>query len=388
MLTFLRSLLPTAPDEDYDSTRITSDLEQGPDPDPIAPIGYELTRGKHSTAVPWSASPNAEGKRGYAGWFEKFEGVVHRDGTSVLVFPSHFMYENPITGEVVIYEWLFERGDRVRSHPRIVHWLGRTNTGFSLQRLRPGPMHFEKQRGDGEFLRLYWSWAMQVLNAMSFLHGRGVRLGSFSEDILWIREDFSIAVACLIGAGCERERVAVGGFDVPITSPWHDESFEAPEPGVDVTDWWDRRISGHVKADLVDWANIVFRWMAGVDEEILRFHEDPDKPAPEVKDSVSRRWWEAYRYRGELVGFRRLEKRLLGNVIVGVLMGKYGSAGEVLEQVRRTIGEGGGVVCGEMGDEVSGEGRIEEGFEVVQGEGGGSHELRLRRTDLQDNDLG
>ncbi|KAK4495800.1 hypothetical protein PRZ48_013068 [Zasmidium cellare] len=378
MLTFLRSLLFTAPDEQYDGTLITSDLETGLDPDPIAPIGYELSPGNHSTTVPWSAHPQ-EGQRGYTSWFSKFEAVIHKDATSVLVFPTHFMYDNPITGEVIYNEMGFrcddgDPKDRLEEVARVYEWVFERGDG----RLWPGPVPWVKPKveGEGEVLRLFWSWAMQILSALVFLHGRGVCLGSFSEDVLWVREDMSVAVACLIGAGCEREDVLAGGYEVPVSSPWHEEWFGVGE-SEDGGDW---RFKGHVKADLVDWANVVFRWMAGNNQDVLRFHQNPEKPAPAVKDEVSKRWRQAYAYRGELVGFRRLEKKLLGNVIVDVMMGKYESAEEVLNEVRKTIGESGGIVCGELGDEVDGDMKLEEVFEVVENERGGNKELRLRHV--------
>lgn len=47
-------------------------------------------------------------------------------------------------------------------------------------------------------LALYYRWALQFLPASTFYHAHGMYIVSFSNDLIWLRPDLSLAATCFI----------------------------------------------------------------------------------------------------------------------------------------------------------------------------------------------
>lgn len=131
-----------------------------------------------------------------------------------------------------IYAHLFADG---AAHPRIASYRGPTATGYKLQRLRPGPlMHMaglQPARTSAKLLALYQRWAVQVLSALVFLHSKGVILNTISDEVLWLRDDLSIAIAGLVDAACSAVGVPAGcsaGISC-FGNPWEATNHYTPE---------------------------------------------------------------------------------------------------------------------------------------------------------------
>ncbi|OCL13058.1 hypothetical protein AOQ84DRAFT_417210, partial [Glonium stellatum] len=163
-------------------------------------------------SVPLEASFQPEdSKDWYTNFFGQAYVVPHRDGKSVLVFPSNFRGEEASLGFVrdddadpmnmvqyaaTVYKHLKE------DHPRLVKYLGTTSSGFRLERLTPGPMpsRFPHPSTSQPVLSLYWRWALHSLKALQFIHSKSVFLNDFCNETLWLREDFSLAIVGFLNA--------------------------------------------------------------------------------------------------------------------------------------------------------------------------------------------
>ncbi|KAK5675663.1 hypothetical protein LTS10_011763 [Elasticomyces elasticus] len=215
----------------------------------------------HGMSVPQGASHDPSDSEMYDEWSERYFVVPAIDPSKVLVFCKWFEAENAYTGEVQYDEWMNCRGDddeveRLEStnkiyqhmfdfpdalgHPRIVRYFGATPTGYLLERLHPGPAYprdlvptkQEVLLGDGNasslsndaILALHQRWALQVLNALSYIHNKGVILNGVIWDALWLREDFSIAVAGFVAASSKQLGIGEGHWFTSTheyhSNPW------------------------------------------------------------------------------------------------------------------------------------------------------------------------
>jgi hypothetical protein len=158
-------------------------------------------------------------------WYgDFFPGALrwpHKDQSCLFVFPGTFWSEEPISGKI---KWIGTRYgeywgrsraeisiqiyERISvnsgSYTRIVEYLGKTTSGFKLERLSLGPMssNCPVVQENANLLALYQRWALQLLPALMFFLNYGVVLNGLSTSSLWLRSDYSVAVARIAKAGC------------------------------------------------------------------------------------------------------------------------------------------------------------------------------------------
>lgn len=241
----------------------------------------------HGMSVPVDSSVDPlDSQHIYDDFDERCYFTVAKGGNNVLLWPTTSESENS-AGEVIYDDyWRDDDGDSPQErianavriyehlsasgplHPRLVQYEAKTPSGLRLARLRPGPIPWDLPRADSSdiILALYQRWAMQVLSALVFLHERGVVLDAVSHDSLWLREDFSVAVSCLVHAGCAAIQIDGDGSGCLYIDPpsnvfrgdWDAESEKCTPRAV------------HVKGDLFSWATLVFYLMTGREHPLER----------------------------------------------------------------------------------------------------------------------
>lgn len=197
-------------------------------------------------SVPEAANSDPSDSRLYAEFFEHILVAPARERGTVVVFPD-YLAPGERRGEYGVrefrkrYDDLEDVGERIycarriyeriyppagERHPRIVDYAGATSTGYKLERLFPGPMDridgLKPVDAEPKLLLLYQRWALQILSALEFLHSKGVILYAISNDIFWLREDLSIAVAGLICAACDDLGIETGPWSRTAMpdNPW------------------------------------------------------------------------------------------------------------------------------------------------------------------------
>ncbi|KAK4553776.1 hypothetical protein LTR86_009274 [Recurvomyces mirabilis] len=216
----------------------------------------------------------------YDEFYEHYCAAVARDRQSVVLFPSTLCSESGIQRKLQYESWRADDGDppqdRLKYAARIyeqltltgplpqcfVQYLGRTNTGYRLERLEPGPMPYVLPKAEeaDRVLALYQRWALQSLAALCFLHDRGIILNAVDSSSLWLRNDLSIAIANLVNAGSVELEIEAGvqGCNT-IDSPWRDHPTSSSNTANNTAEGI---YAGHVKGDLFDWATMVYAWFS------------------------------------------------------------------------------------------------------------------------------
>ncbi|KAK4965714.1 hypothetical protein LTR42_011727 [Elasticomyces elasticus] len=297
--------------------------------------------------------------RFYDEWFDAINIVPASDGVSVLTFCPGFLSEDPDTHEVDYDEEMYPREEDINwvrrlrdtnrvyqhmfesesestssSHPRIVRYLGPTPTGYRLERLKHGPAYprdLDPTTNDA-VLALYQRWALQGLNALDYIHSKGIVLNAFTEDALWIREDLSLAVAGLPAAACTDLRVPAGYWcTMPKegwSNPWRALFYGEVEPEVFSED-----VTGCPKRDIFDWAVWVCTNMSGASP--LRHGITASRSSQEYRNELRKR--ENALECGEFVDWPRLPDEMLGVVVVKALRGEYATAAQALGESRDLV---------------------------------------------------
>ncbi|CAD0016219.1 unnamed protein product [Aureobasidium pullulans] len=294
---------------------------------------------------------------------EEYYILPANDGRTALLFPSTFLSEEA-DGTVIFGETRVddddprERLDAVVQiygilaehdafHPHIVKFLGTTNSGYRLERLSHSSIR----------------WALQMLSALDHLHQKNIFLNNLGNN-LWLREDYSIAIANMTSAGCT-EPLIPGRKSPPMVleSSW---AADADDPG-------------SVKNDLFDWASWMFALMTGNKDPLLMHMgieghvtsgtEDFDKHISLCHD-VSL---------GNFDAWPQLDEKLLGSVILKAWRGEYKSAGQGMQEAKDAIRACGHELSKEHGDEIVTYDWQQE-FEVTTIDRWGP-KLRLRQAD-------
>lgn len=325
------------------------------------------------TPVPLEASHDPDDSKLYAELTENFRVAPANDGTSVLVFLRYFLSESPEDKSVVYdeYEMTVDRdrdgkvdlrtrsSDTVRlydhlfrdrqPHPRVVHYLGPTLSGYRLERLSLGPVGPCTSLNSDAVLALRQRWALQILSALQWIHERGVTLqqGAIQQEAMWLRSDLSIAVAGFVTAGCLEIDVPADHWPGPsfIITPWSVQNSGHSAPPYD---WCD---TGLPKGDLFDWAT----WQYG-----LMIPEKCDPLLGGLSGLEHEEYITQLRHRtgaaekGEFKDWPRLPKEQLGEVLIRAWNGEYETAQEVLGDARRTLEQCGRTLTAGKIDEIDG----------------------------------
>ncbi|KAI4694288.1 hypothetical protein J4E81_006504 [Alternaria sp. BMP 2799] len=170
----------------------------------------------YRTRTPLEASIEPEDtKNWYCDFWQHVCAVPHKDGKSIILYePKETQHPDPR----VRPEWASKRLRKAyellgEGHPRIVRRTGLVNSdagnGVLVERLTPGP-HWgdlpamtlpvpeKPSREDRIMLALYYRWALQSLSAIAYFHSRSVYLTFFSSTNVWLRSDYSLAIAGFI----------------------------------------------------------------------------------------------------------------------------------------------------------------------------------------------
>lgn len=201
-------------------------------------------------SVPEEVTRDLSESQIYAEFFERILVAPARKRRTVVVFPDLLAppadegggyreqdkdYLPPRDEDIEQTEWRLAYTRRIhekihlpagKRHPRIVGYAGPTSTGYQLERLFPGPVDriggLKPVSEDPRLLVLYQRWALQILSGLDFLHSKGVILYAVSNDIFWLREDLSIAVAGLICVACDDLEIETGPWSRTAMpdNPW------------------------------------------------------------------------------------------------------------------------------------------------------------------------
>jgi hypothetical protein len=237
------------------------------------------------------------------------------------------------------------------------------------------------EKRDKTLLCLYYRWALQALSALEFFHSHKIYLRTFSERMIWLRADYSLAVTGFISAVKDQglanieedgEKFQVPRWNVPDQAEglkWGPISYHQPDDSLEFDQ--DQDISGNprpcVKADLSQWA--VFTW---------RLMTNTSNPEPETsygrsgedfslekggltRDCVEGPYSTAFGGDNPTL-YQDLEEFRLGHILAKVWSGQYESAGEVAEQIKISALK---IDITVVGDEVEIEGGWEDVFEIV-----------------------
>ncbi|THY50939.1 hypothetical protein D6C99_04642 [Aureobasidium pullulans] len=314
---------------------------------------------------------------------EEYYILPANDGRTALLFPSTFLSEEA-DGTVIFGETRVddddprERLDAVVQiygilaehdtfHPRIVKYLGTTNSGYCLERLSHSSVGLDLpcpfSHSNDAVLALYQRWTLQMLSALDHLHQKNIFLNNVGNN-LWLRVDYSIAIANMTSAGCTEPLIS-GRKSPPMVleSPW---AADADDPG-------------SVKNDLFDWASWMFALMTGNNDPLLMHMgieghvtsgtEDFDKHISLCHD-VSL---------GNFDAWPQIDEKLLGSVILKAWRGRYESAGQAMQEAKDAIRACGHELSKEHGDEIVTYDWQQE-FEVTTIDRWGP-KLRLRQAD-------
>lgn len=317
----------------------------------------------------------------YSNFFDKHQIYVTRQQGQVLVVSPAFNRQDPDSGAI---EWLWERDDEESTRSRvegavriyehlstagkpwhncIVRYMSRHEVGYLLEKFYPGPIRFKYPsiHTSVGFLAIYQRWALQLISALHHLHTHGIILNAMTDDSLWLRDDFSIAIANFINAGCDDVRVSAG----LTMSSQQLESQWSPAQMYDTMED-DKIYPGVPWGDIFDWATTVYRFMSG-DMDPLRLNDVEWNKRAEVEREIAT---------GEFSDWPELEEKQLGPILVRAWRGEYSSAAEVLKDVKALLSANG---CTLDGDDIIGI-NWREDLELVE-KGDNESELRLRSDD-------
>ncbi|THX92760.1 hypothetical protein D6D08_02388 [Aureobasidium pullulans] len=284
---------------------------------------------------------------------EEYYILPANDGHTALLFPSTFLSEQ--AGGTVIFGKTRVDDDDPREKLDAVVQI--------YDHLPPAHCQCPYSHHNDVVLALYQRWALQMLSALDHLHQKNIFLNNVGNN-LWLREDYSIAIANMTSAGCT-EPLIPGRKSPPMVleSPW----------AADADD------SGSVKNDLFDWANWMFALMTGNKDPLLMHMgieghvtsgtEDFDKHISLCHD-VSL---------GNFDAWPQLDEKLLGSVILKAWRGEYESAGQAMQEVKDAIRACGHELSKEHGDEIVTH-DWQQDFEVTTIDRWGP-KLRLRQAD-------
>ncbi|THY30375.1 hypothetical protein D6D01_03261 [Aureobasidium pullulans] len=286
---------------------------------------------------------------------EEYYVLPANDGHTALLFPSTFLSEEA-DGTVSFGEARVddddprERLDAVAQiydilmqydtfHPHIVKYLDRTNPGYRLERLSHSSVGLDLpcpfSHPNDVVLALYQRWALQMLSALKYLHLKNIFLNNVGNN-LWLRADYSIAIANMTSAGCT-EPLIPGRKSPPmgLESTW---AADADDPG-------------SVKNDLFDWASWMFALMTGNEDSLLMHMgisghvtsgtEDFDKHVSLCHDVAL----------GNFDAWPQLDEKLLGSVILIAWRGGVESADQAMQEAKDAIRACGHELSNELGDE-------------------------------------
>lgn len=227
-------------------------------------------------------------------------------------------------------------------------------------------------------LSLYYRWALQALSAISFFHHHGTFLRVFSSQMVWLRSDFSLAITGFINAVTKTEFPHIESPEIYLRDqPSREYYHELPrEDDGMVRDEYtfyeeDGKAIPSAKEDLFQWATFVWRLMTTGEETNSAWPSEPNSPRPD--DPVADYGQNADTLQAAMlqraadgVEWQELEAERLGQVLVKAWSGGYGSAEEVMEDVRAAAEK---VWIRVVGDEVDIGRAWEDEFEVVEREG-------------------
>lgn len=336
--------------------------------------------------VPLQASRDPDEAAFYDNFYQAVDVVPHADGKSVLVFPATFLAETA-NGGVVCEEVLEGDPDPAShiqcavkiyehitaDHPRVVRYLGTTPSGYRLERLSPGPIPWTlPQPNSPAVMALYQSWALQILSALTFLHSHGVYLNGLTNETLWLREDFTVAIARLIKASCANLR---DGGNVQGSTSWAEEgeldsqwSLSAVKSfAPNLREERGLHLFGDFRSDLFDWATWAWRLFTG--QKDLTGGDLDRSDQEEARDYDRRRKQLAS---GTFTNFPQSSETGLGSVLNQAWKGMYASAEDALADTKRVLRNGGANIDV---DEVQGF-NWPDHFEIIKGSHGRPEELR------------
>ncbi|KAK5717149.1 hypothetical protein LTR15_009038 [Elasticomyces elasticus] len=282
--------------------------------------------------VPIDASVEPADPEYYDAWAEQAEDpdtheiIYHEHASMMRADETDWMKR--IEGANRIYQHLFASQP---SHPGVVGYLGPTNTGYCLERLNPGPIYdceLDVESSDLA-LALYQRWALQALSALEFIHSRGIVLNAMASDALWLREDFSIAVAGFICAACAGIRVRAQGWPT-----MNAESFACPWAASRTRNLaaenYTEAETGQPKKDLFDWAIWVCENMTGKSP----FQHSMTKSQQDQGYYAEIRPLERALRRGEYNDWPSMPDQKLGPIVLKALRGQYETASEALAELK------------------------------------------------------
>ncbi|KAF1972078.1 hypothetical protein BU23DRAFT_569310 [Bimuria novae-zelandiae CBS 107.79] len=322
--------------------------------------------------VPPEVAPGGSGLlfQTYAHFFDKAVVALHKEDKHFIVLsdrydPDEYYRERPDWATTKLrkaYEHL--TGDE---HPRIVRYGSTLPDGsIVLEKLWPGPLEdiYLPKSKVGITLSLYYRWALQFLSALSFLHAHGVYIVSFSDNLVWLQSDFSLAITGFISNVIDDVKEEdwdesggwVGSGD-PECFPEYEHRHER----------WRGGRRGSVKEDLHDWARWVYGVMTSEAEQDLVYNAGEfsmDWEATVTKDWTAEQWREKGKWlvdererrrnlENEQYGrflFDGLGDERLGSVFSRIWNEGYENAEEVAEDIKKYAARAGIKVVN--GDEV------------------------------------
>ncbi|XP_014556235.1 hypothetical protein COCVIDRAFT_38105 [Bipolaris victoriae FI3] len=311
----------------------------------------------------------------YSHFFETLFCLPHKDGKSILILEAPEDIEP-------------DSRARPERHPRIVCYLRplESDIGVVVERLEPGPIEWHSlpaltvpllqdlSENGRLLLSLYYRWALQVLSALQFAHSRSVFIRNFCTELVWLRSDFSLAIAGFLAASAPqieeenkqdgiasaRERLQDSAYPNPMTLEEFDrrvrEEGYAPWPFSDGEWIIDGSVSdaiyegdeehGSVKEDLYYWAIFVKYLVNNVFADASALQDGmPDE----------------------------IEDVRLGIIIANAENGRYKDAAEVMKDVKAAAAKMGIKIVGD--DEVDIDGKWENVFEICE------RQLRFREEE-------
>lgn len=348
---------------------------------------------------------------------QKIMCVEQREGDSVLVFASTYGGKQ-LEGTVVTLTGLDRIEDedpqqrietmraiycllqRSDEHARIVRFLGETRSGLRLEKLWPGPLPTswpclsaaESDLDRGTVIALHQRWALQLLSAIIHMHSNNIIINQLDLEMLWLREDYSIAIAIPYAAGCTNPRIRADSLWYPdwhIRSQW--DLYSQWRLYTDGPRWLDdekcsaSQLAGDPKVDMFNWATLMYKIMFPDDHPIKQamyqqavYAAEPGRFQKEFK----RRLHQINRGRNHTHFWPQLPDEMLGPVLKKCWLGKYANSKNALLDLQHTLAGLG--VAFEGQDEIAGFTwhdllNVEE-----QGTYDGTHALRLKTTTSRD----
>lgn len=299
-------------------------------------------------------------------WIEEYLVVPADDGKSVLVFSEYFVGEGRdgetefdqehrsvfesenhlrLADVARIHQRLLEGADdHEESSRRIVQYLGASPAGYRLERLSPGPfpqISPNVEESDA-LLALYQRWAMQYLCACRYVHAKGVIIASPPHSVIWLRPDFSLAVARLVSASCQELAIESwrqpGEWGTPFICPYSPDDVMSLDLPLTEKD------CGQPKLDLFQWATWIYQLMTN-EKQLCEYlnskYGDLDAVGRTIRDGTFDDW-------------PLLEREKLGSCLVKAWKGQYASASEALQDVRATLQACGRTLVSDVDDEIAG----------------------------------